>query len=129
MALNQKQLTEFGQQLKARNQQLRAEIRTELLRSDEEHYGDLAGQVHDRGDEAVADLLVDVEIATVSRQIHELRAIEAAQQRLRTGSYGVCDSCGTEIGVERLRSQPAALRCVSCQSRYEKSQAGAPVTM
>lgn len=129
MVLKQNQLTELGQQLRARHEQLRAEIRLELLRSDEEHYGDLAGQVHDRGDEAVADLLVDVEIATVSRHIHELRAVEAALRRLSNGDYGICSGCGVEIGMDRLRSQPIATRCVTCQSQFEKSQAGEPVTM
>lgn len=130
MALTQHQLTELGQQLKARHQQLGAEIRAELARSDEAHYGDLAGQVHDRGDEAIADLLVDIDLATIDRQINEIRAIEAAQQRLLNGSYGTCADCGVEIGIERLRRQPTAARCVSCQAQLEKSQpAGAPARL
>ncbi len=42
-----RQVGELRTKLEERHQQLRDEIRQELLASDEEHYIDLAGQVHD----------------------------------------------------------------------------------
>ena len=35
-----------------------------------------------------------------------------------------CGSCRAEIGYERLRANPGATRCVTCQTRYEKTHAG-----
>jgi RNA polymerase-binding protein DksA len=119
--LTEAQLTALKQQLLEARQQLRSEIRDELLKSDEEQYGDLAGQVHDPADESVADLLVDTNIAMVSRFIGELREVEAALERFEMGSYGQCEECGGEIPFERLKVQPTARRDIEHQTRHEKT--------
>jgi RNA polymerase-binding transcription factor DksA len=119
--LTEAQLAELKQALLDARQQLRNEIRDELIRSDDERYGDLAGQVHDPADESVADLLVDTNIAAVSRYIAELREIEAALERMDMGSYGLCEECDGEIPYERLKVQPAARRDVEHQARHEQA--------
>jgi DnaK suppressor protein len=43
-----------------------------------------------------------------------LTDIEAAQQRLVNGRYGICTICGSEIAVERLDALPATPVCVTC---------------
>lgn len=119
--LTNEQLSTLKKQLLETRQQLRSEIRDELLKSDGEQYSELAGQVHDPADESVADLLVDTNIAVVSRYIGELREIEAALERMETGAYGQCEECGGEIPFERLRVQPDARRDIEHQARYEKT--------
>jgi RNA polymerase-binding transcription factor DksA len=88
------QFDDFRKRLNNRQGKLRDEIREELLRSDEEHYIDLAGSVHDAGEESVADLLADLNIAIIDRQVNEIRQIEAALMRMADGTYGVCVECG-----------------------------------
>lgn len=44
-----------------------------------------------------------------------MRNIEAALQRLRTASYGVCADCETAIAPARLEALPFAERCRDCQ--------------
>jgi DnaK suppressor protein len=44
--------------------------------------------------------------------------------RIEGGSYGTCTDCGVEIGYDRLRANPAAIRCMACQTRFEKTHAG-----
>jgi RNA polymerase-binding transcription factor DksA len=41
------------------------------------------------------------------------------------GSYGMCIQCGLEIGFARLRANPAAERCITCQTQFEKTHAQA----
>jgi len=118
--LTSAQLKELRQRLQQRHSELREEVRRELLAADEERYIDLAGRVHDSGEESVADLLADLDIARLDRQVNEIRRIEAAFRRLDVGNYGVCHDCDCDISYERLRSQPYAERCVDCQSQYEK---------
>lgn len=118
--LSKKQLTELRQTLEGQRLQLRRDIRDELLRSDQEQYGDVAGETHDSGDESVADLLSDVNAATIGQSIRALREVEAAEERMREGVYGQCEDCGIEIPYERLRAYPAARRCLQDQERYEK---------
>jgi RNA polymerase-binding protein DksA len=118
--LTQAQLKELHQRLQQRYGELCEEVRQELLAADEARYIDLAGRVHDSGEESVADLLADLDIARLDRQINEIRRIEAAFRRLDVGNYGVCHDCDCDIGYERLRSQPYAERCVECQAQHEK---------
>ena len=117
------QITELRRQIQQRRAELRAEIRAELLASDESRYADLAGRVHDSGDESVADLLADLDVARIDRQVKEIRGLEAALRRVDLGVYGVCRECDGDIGYERLQSQPAAERCLACQEQYERSYA------
>jgi RNA polymerase-binding transcription factor DksA len=50
---------------------------------------------------------------------HQLREIIDAQDRLLDGSYGQCADCGREIGPKRLRANPSATLCISCQQSVE----------
>ena len=46
--------------------------------------------------------------------------VERALERVREGAYGICESCGHRIPAARLKYQPAATRCVECQSRWDR---------
>ena len=122
--LTETQLLEFKQKLKDRYYNVRDEIRLELLRSDEEHYIDLAGLVHDIEEESVADLLVDIDLAIVDMHIEEIRDIDATLIRIAQGGYGTCIECGKEIVIERLQAYLTAKRCTRCQTSYEKNHLG-----
>lgn len=122
--LTDEQVDEIRQQLTEARSGLRSSIREELLRADNEQYSDLAGQVHDDGDDSVADLLIDTNIATVSRLISELRETEAALERIHQGSYGLCEDCGSEIPWARLKAQPTARRDIEHQERFERTFSG-----
>ena len=103
--LKEQQLLEFKTLLKKRFCDVREEIREELLRSDDQHFIDLAGQVHDLEEESVADLLVDLDLAIVDMHIDEIRKIDASLLRIAQGDYGVCTDCSAEIGIDRLKAQ------------------------
>lgn len=117
--LSHEQVAQLSRQVEAERIRLRQDIRNELMRSDDEQYAALAGQVHDTGDESVADLLSDINAAVLSHSIKELREVEAAQERLREGTYGHCEECGEPIPFARLQAYPAARLCVADQARYE----------
>lgn len=117
--LSSEQLSRLTKQVDDERDRLRQDIRNELTRSDDEQYASLAGQVHDAGEESVADLLSDVNTAMISHSIKELREIEAAQERLREGTYGTCEECGEAIPLARLEAYPAARLCIADQERYE----------
>ncbi|HSD69571.1 MAG TPA: TraR/DksA family transcriptional regulator [Woeseiaceae bacterium] len=44
----------------------------------------------------------------------ELRKISATLQRMESGDYGICVSCGTAISDERLLAHPYADECIDC---------------
>ena len=121
MPLNRRDLIQLASLIEERRDALREEIRREVTRGREESYAELAGATHDRGDEALADLVADLGNAEVSRDLEELRGLEAALRRIADGGFGLCADCGAEIPLERLRAQPGAARCVACQARHEKT--------
>jgi DnaK suppressor protein len=45
--------------------------------------------------------------------------IEEALERIATGSFGVCESCGDEIGEERLKARPVTTLCIECKKKEE----------
>lgn len=123
--LSEHQINEFKSRLKQRYLDVRREIGGELLRADGEQYGDLAGRVHDMGDEALADLLVDIELASIDRHVQEIRDIDAALLRIAEGSYGECSDCAEPIAIERLAAYPTTQRCIVCQEVYDRTYAHA----
>jgi RNA polymerase-binding protein DksA len=124
MALTEKQIQELQGAIERRRTSLVAELRDDVERVRRDRFEDLAGAAPDPGDESVATLIVDLGHADMERDLSELRALEAARARLADGSYGICAECGGDIGVERLRANPAAVRCVDCQRVHEKTFAG-----
>ena len=115
------QRSEFSATLQQRAAALREEVRQTLLRTDQEHYLAVAEQVRDLEDESFADLIVDVNLAEVDRDLAELRQIDMALARVAQGTYGRCKTCGEDIDRARLRAQPSALRCLRCQAAHERS--------
>lgn len=126
MALTDRQAQELRGMIEARRGALIAELREDAARTREQPYSEHAGPAPDTGDESVATLIADLEQADMTRDLDEFRALEAARDRLAQGDYGVCIDCGNDIGYERLKAFPAALRCIQCQERHEKTYGGAP---
>jgi RNA polymerase-binding protein DksA len=116
-----RQIEVLREQLRSRRAVLREEIRQTLLKSDSEHHRQIAGSVHDLEDESFADLIVDVGLAEIDRDLEELRAVEAALLRVADGSYGRCEVCDKPIDLQRLKAAPQALRCYDCQTLYERT--------
>ncbi len=126
--LGKERLAEITRMLLDRQRQLRTEIGQALLKSDDEQYIELAGQVHDLEEASVADLLVDLNYAVVDQHLAELREVESALKRIREGSYGVCADCHEPIAADRLLACPEAKRCLVCQQQHERTyrQPGMP---
>jgi DnaK suppressor protein len=121
MALTREQTIELNAVVEERRDALLRELREDAARSRGEQYSEIAGDAPDAGDQAVAALIADLGQADLGRDLDELRAVEAARQRLREGRYGVCVECGNEIDYARLRASPAAIRCIDCQRRHERT--------
>ncbi|MBP1751301.1 MAG: transcriptional regulator, TraR/DksA family [Geobacteraceae bacterium] len=78
--------------------------------------GDIYDQASSERDRELGLLLGD-------REREKLRNIEEALLRFEEGEYGVCEECGDEIPLGRLKVLPFARYCVRCKSDIEKMQA------
>lgn len=79
-------------------------------------------EIGDEGDRADTERTHEISVLLSLRDKEKLLAINEALEKLREGTYGVCEECGDEIGAGRLKAMPLAKLCVSCQSRFEKEQ-------
>ena len=78
----------------------------------------------DIGDLSQLDFDENIDYALLQMHIERLRQIEDALDRLKDGSYGVCENCGEVIPTERLKILPFSTYCVRCQEQREQLGAG-----
>ena len=119
--LSQPQLQALQQLLRERESDAQSGIQAEVGHQIEEPYAELAGSVTDAGDEATADVIIDVENARVGMQVAELRDLAAARERIAQQRYGICVGCLRDIGYARLHAWPTAERCADCQRLHEQT--------
>lgn len=128
--LDPERLASIRDRLQSRDRFLRAEIDSTQPGPDDAGPANIVGRVRDSGEDSVADHEQTVKQADVARDVGELNDIAAALDRMRDGSYGTCERCGSDIPVARLDAQPTARRCIRCQAMHEKTHAvGAAPTM
>jgi len=48
-----------------------------------------------------------------------LKEIESALARIKEGTFGICEECGCEIPIARLKAIPYCRVCVKCKSKAE----------
>lgn len=119
--LTRQQTERLAAILDEQRDELTSTISSHLAQHKQTRYTDLIGQVGDLEDRALAELLVDDEMAGIQRQISELREVQAAADRLERGDCGRCIDCGERIVFERLLAWPTATRCISCQETRERT--------
>jgi DnaK suppressor protein len=121
MALTAEQVQELRSIVERRRAALAREVGQDLDRVREDGLDNVVGAVPDPGDQSVQSLIQDLDQAEASRDLSELRTLDAARGRIDDGSYGICSNCGQDIGFERLRANPGAERCIRCQTLFEKT--------
>lgn len=50
----------------------------------------------------------------------DLKEIEAALQKFKRGTYGLCEKCKNAIDIARLEVKPASIYCLRCENEFEK---------
>lgn len=73
----------------------------------------------DESDKASQEAELRIVLQTRARERELIKRIEHALLRLRKGDFGYCDTCGIEIGLQRLEAQPTANLCINCKTQSE----------
>ena len=99
-------------------------MRGQLLRNVQSDLQEGREQTKDEGMDTydIASDARDREISLIlnDRDRDKALAIDDALARIDEGSYGVCDSCESDIAEARLEALPFTRLCVSCQAEREK---------
>lgn len=103
------------------------QIREGMTESEQHQFSAVLGQSSgDSSDEALATSLGDLSAARLDMEIRRLRELDAAQKRVGQDGFGICEDCGSAIPLSRMVANPAAIRCIGCQEKFEKMHAGQP---
>jgi DnaK suppressor protein len=65
---------------------------------------------------------VNFELRTRDRYRKLLEKIDAALQRIKTGSYGFCVKSFEPIGIKRLEARPIATLSINAQEEHERTE-------
>jgi len=120
--LNPAELAAFRRQLLEREQQLIGEMRAGRQRAHVESFAQIAGEARDTGDASVADATTDSVNAERERDSDELREVQAALERIESGTYGLCMKCGEPIDPQRLRALPTARYDLQHEAERERRE-------
>jgi DnaK suppressor protein len=107
---NDEHLRSIRERLQARN----AELQERIRRVNDDLRREVTPLPRDAPDAAVVMENDEILQAVDEAARGELRQIGRALERLGTGTYGLCETCGKRIEAERLRVVPYALQCQHC---------------
>jgi DnaK suppressor protein len=113
--MRQRDLRLFRKILEDRKQ----EILNEADRVVDEMNNDAEGGYADPTDRATLESDRNFQLRLRDRERKLLSKIEEAFARLDEGTYGRCEECGGDIGIERLKARPVTTFCISCKSAQE----------
>jgi DnaK suppressor protein len=101
-----------------------AELRSDIDRAESDIASRLTDATGDAGDDqadaGAKTFEREHELALAHNARELLAQSEHALERIETGTYGTCVSCGEPIGKARLQAFPRAVLCVSCKQREER---------
>lgn len=48
-----------------------------------------------------------------------IKKIKKTIARMDDGTFGICDKCGEDINIERLKARPVTTQCIDCKTKEE----------
>ena len=115
--MNKKNLAEFEELL---NQQLES-----LLQEVGKTVSEMTAEnpnFPDPTDRASLESDRNFELRIRDRERMLINKIRQALERIKDGSFGLCESCEEVIGTERLRARPVTTLCIDCKTEQERQE-------
>ncbi len=116
--LTEVELEEFRNNLLDRRVQIEKNLRGTQLELD----GMRDLELNDEGDYAAASAETIVDSAILIQQRKELNEIELALDKIKQGTYGICEMCEDPISKLRLEVKIFARFCITCREINEKEE-------
>ena len=73
----------------------------------------------DPNDRASQETDMSLELRSRDRERKLIKKIEEGTAKIDSSDYGYCETCGVEIGVQRLEARPTATLCIDCKTLDE----------
>ncbi|MGZ3693261.1 MAG: TraR/DksA family transcriptional regulator [Bdellovibrionota bacterium] len=108
-------------------------VLVETIRREEQEiiYGDkvIRGELQtnqedlmDEADLASSDIDQGMKMRMANRENFKVKRLHRALDKIKDGSYGECDSCGSDIGFARLSARSIAELCIACKEDEERKE-------
>ncbi len=56
------------------------------------------------------------------RESKLINKIKKALQRIENGTFGICEKCGEDINIDRIKARPVTTQCIDCKTREEAKE-------
>ena len=56
------------------------------------------------------------------RESKLIKKIKMALDRIEDNTFGVCEKCGEDISIARLKARPVTTQCIDCKTREEAAE-------
>jgi len=76
----------------------------------------------DEADLASSDIDQGMKMRMANRENFKVKRLHRALDRIKDGSYGECESCGSDIGYARLSARIIAELCIACKEEEERKE-------
>lgn len=76
----------------------------------------------DPTDRAAAESDLNFVLRIRDRERRLIQKIQEALDRIEDGTYGICETCGEQIGFKRLEARPVTTQCIDCKSEAEQRE-------
>jgi DnaK suppressor protein len=53
------------------------------------------------------------------RESKLIKKIKKALARIDNNTFGICEKCGEEISIKRLKARPVTTQCIDCKTKEE----------
>ncbi len=70
-------------------------------------------------DQATHETERSLRLRMQDREKKLIRKIEQALLRIDEGTFGICELCGGDIAIKRLKARPVTTYCIACKNRME----------
>lgn len=119
MTLNEKELKKFETILIEQKNRLEEELgRIAKPTSKEGEYETVYEDLGDDREDNASEVEGYVENVALENNLEaQLKGINKSLEKIKNGTFGVCEECGADISPERLEANPSAKRCMQCASK------------
>ena len=76
-------------------------------------------------DRAALESERDYTLRIRGRESRLIKKIRQSLKDIESGTYGICQMCGEDIDVKRLKARPVARHCIVCKSKMEATERAA----
>jgi DnaK suppressor protein len=106
----------------AQKNEIRGYLQTALreLEASENQDSDMVEACADENEYASRLSEKSLQVALRERGARRIAQLREALARVDLDDFGICDECGGDIGLARLKAQPAATLCIQCASEAER---------